>query len=531
MTTYFSFAVLGLLLPLTVAAYQAAPRRARWAVLLAASYAFYWMVSGWLVVFVAGATAVSWRVGLSIDTAARARDLELASPGARRRELRARYARRMRRRLAVGVALVLGALVALRCQAPLMSAASAALGRPAGGGAALAPLGMPVGISFYSLQAVSYLADVYRGTCRADRNPARLALWLTFFPQVMEGPISRYGDTAAALWQGRPVTGRSLYMGGSRILWGLAKRLVVANRLNSFVQPVFEAPGSYDGGVIALAAVLYTLQLYCDFSGAMDFAVGAGRVFGADLPENFRQPFSSRTAAEFWRRWHVTLGSWLRDYVFYPVSLSAPVKRLGSRARRVAGPRLGPALAGGVALLCVWVLNGLWHGAGSQYLLFGMYYFAVIWAGSLLEPVAQSACERLGVSREGRPYRAMQRARTLLVIVAGELLFRACSAAEGAEMLARASAALVTFAWGPLVGGGALSVGMDAHDFAAVAAFSLALLLVGAARERGVALLEGVWRRGAVARWALWCALVVAAVVFGAYGAGYVPVDPMYAQF
>lgn len=503
MTSYFSPAVLGLLLPVTVVAYQLAPRRARPVVLLAASLAFYVAASGWFLLFVLGATLVSWLCGLAVGR----RGPSGARSGADSDTRPCHQCQHRGAVLAAGVTLVLGTLVALRLQASIA---------------------LPLGISFYSLQAVSYLADVYRGTVEADRNPARLALYLTFFPQVMEGPICRYGEVAEGLWRGDPVTGRSLYLGGSRVLWGLAKTFVVANRLNAFVKPVFEDPASYDGSVIAVAAALYTLQLYCDFSGTIDFAVGVGRVFGAEPPENFRQPFFSRTAAEFWRRWHITLGSWLRDYVFYPVSLSAPVKRLGTRVRRAVGPRLGPPVASGVALLCVWLANGLWHGAGSQYLLFGMYYFVVIWLGSVLEPLARSASERLGVIREGRPYRVMQHVRTLLVIVVGELLFRAGSAGRGLDMLARA---ITSFSPGSLVDGTLLTVGMDAHDFAAVAAFSLALLLVGAARERGVALLEGVWRRGALARWALWGALVMVTVVFGAYGAGYVPVDPMYAQF
>ncbi len=137
--------------------------------------------------------------------------------------------------------------------------------------------------------------------------------------------------------------------------------------MNLLVKTVFASYESYDGGVIALAAVLYTIQLYCDFSGTMDFVVGTGRIFGVRLPANFRQPFFSRTASEFWQRWHITLGMWFRDYVFYPVSLGKPVKRLTTSARHLLGNRMGPVAASGVALLAgVWLGNGLWHGAGGR---------------------------------------------------------------------------------------------------------------------------------------------------------------------
>lgn len=524
MTSYFSTAFLLAFLPATVACYQLAPRRARWAVLLAASYAFFWVLSGPLVVFVIASTVSIWAAGLALDALASRRAADLARQGVDRRRARRLWGRRMRLALVVGVGVNLGILGVLKyagfvCEllAPL--------------GCALPPapsIGLPIGISFYTLQAVSYVVDVYRGSSRADRNLARLALYLAFFPQIMEGPICRYDQTASALWAGEPVTAQGLFSGGARMLWGVTKRMVVANRLNLFVQTVFGDPGSYDGGMVALAAALYTLQLYCDFSGTMDVACGMGRVFGVSLPENFRQPFFSRTASEFWQRWHITLGAWFRDYVFYPVSLSGPVKRLTSSARRALGNRVGPAAASGVALLCVWLGNGLWHGAGTQYLLFGLYYFVLIWAGGLLAPASEAVCARMGVARDGALWHAFQHVRTLLVVVAGELLFRSSSAVEGLGLLVRAT---LGFRASSLVDGTALSAGMDAADFVVTGAFVVALLVVGVLRERGARPLEAVWRRGAVARWAVCCALIVTTVVFGAYGAGYVPVDPMYASF
>ena len=524
MSSYFSAAFLLALLPATVVCYQVVPRRARWAVLLAASYAFFWALSGPLLAFAVGSTVTVWGTGLALGALAERRAADLARPGVDRRRARRAWGRRMRLVLAAGVAVNLGILGVLK-YAGFVCGLLSPLGRAS---APALSVGLPIGISFYTLQAVSYLVDVYRGSVRADRNLARLALYLVFFPQIMEGPICRYDQTAPALWAGAPVTAEGLFSGGVRVLWGLAKRMVVANRLNLFVRTVFDDPGSYDGGMVALAAALYTLQLYCDFSGTMDVACGMGRVFGVSLPENFRQPFFSRTASEFWQRWHVTLGAWFRDYVFYPVSLSAPVKRLTSCARRALGNRVGPAAASGAALLCVWLANGLWHGAGTQYLLCGLYYFVLIWAGGLRAPASEAVCERLGVARDGALWRSFQHARTLLAVIAGELLFRSSGALEGLRLLRRAT---LGFRAESLVDGTALTAGMDAADFAVVAAFVVALLVVGALRERGVRPVEAVWRRGAVPRWAACCALLVLTVVFGAYGAGYVPVDPMYASF
>ena len=524
MTSYFSPSFLAVFLPVAVLAYQVVPRRARWAVLLAASYAFFWALSGWLVVFVVASTAIVWGVGRALGAESSRRALALAEPGADRRAVRQRWQGRMRLTLAAGVVANLAILWALKYAGPLASFAAslgAVVGEPPS-------VGLPIGISFYTLQAVSYLVDVYRGAVAADANPARLALFLAFFPQIMEGPICRYAQTAQALWEGSPVTARGLFSGSARMLWGLAKRMVVADRLNSFVRPVFDDPAAYDGCVIAVAAVLYTLQLYCDFSGTMDLAVGMGRIFGVDLPENFRQPFFSRTAAEFWQRWHITLGSWFRDYVFYPVSLSAPVKRLTGAARRVLGNRMGPLAASGVALAAVWLCNGLWHGAGGQYVLFGLYYFVLIWGGGLMGPVAERFCAAVGIDHNGRAWHAWQRTRTLAVVFVGELIFRAPGGAVALAMVARLVGGLTLASFRD---GTVLSLGIDAADFAAVGAFCVALFVVGLLRERGARLFGRMWAAHPVARVTAMVCLALTVVVFGAYGAGYQPVDPMYAQF
>ena len=531
MNSYFSIAVIGAFLPAVVLVYALAPRRVRPVVLLAASYLFFWSISGALLVFLLVSTVSVWALGLLLGRLQTRRRGALAVPGCDRKACRRFYRRAMRGVVAGGVILNIGILIALkylgffaRIAQPLL----ALIGIAADGPGALGTIGVPIGISFYTLSAVSYLVDVYREGTAPDRNLGRLALFLAFFPQIMEGPICRYRQSASALWEGRPVAAHNLYRGGMRILWGLAKKLIVADRVNLFVKTVFDAGATYDGGVIALAAVLYTVQLYCDFSGTMDFAVGAGQMFGVELPENFRQPFFSRTAAEFWQRWHITLGSWFRDYVFYPVSLSAPVKRLTGAARRVLGNRMGPLAASGVALAAVWLCNGLWHGAGGQYVLFGLYYFVLIWGGGLMGPVAERFCAAVGIDHNGRAWHAWQRARTLAVVFVGELIFRAPGGTAALAMVARLVGG---FTLASFRDGTVLSLGMDAADFAAVGAFCVALFVVGLLRECGTRLFGRMWAAHPVARVTAMVCLALTVVVFGAYGAGYQPVDPMYAQF
>ena len=234
---------------------------------------------------------------------------------------------------------------------------------------------LPIGISFYTMQAASYLFDVYRQKIPADRNLFRLALYLSFFPLLMEGPICRYEQTAQQLWEA-PALRYQAPAGLQRTELRFNQKILVADRLNLLIKTVFDHYEDYDGLVIAVAAVCYTIQLYMDFSGTMDLAVGAGRIFGFQIPENFQRPFFSRSIPEFWQRWHISLGTWFKDYIFYPLSMSKPLKKLTTKARKRLGSHYGPLVAGSIALFCVWLCNGLWHGAAWNYIFFGLYHFA-----------------------------------------------------------------------------------------------------------------------------------------------------------
>ena len=176
---------------------------------------------------------------------------------------------------------------------------------------------MPIGISFYTLQAIGYMTDVYWGTIQAETEIWRTALFLGFFPQIMEGPIARYSDVADTLYTGKPLEYRNVVDGYVRIFWGLFKKMVIADRMALMVNQVFDHYADYHGAVILAAAIGYVIQLYMEFSGCMDIIIGSGKLFGICLPENFRQPFCAKNPSEFWRRWHITLGAWFKAYIFF----------------------------------------------------------------------------------------------------------------------------------------------------------------------------------------------------------------------
>ena len=516
-------------LPLVVLAYQVVPQRHRWKLLLAADYAFFFAISGKLLVFLLLSTVSIHHIGLWLGTFQTERDL--AVKGAERSErkaIKAAYQAKTRGVLTLGILFHVGLLLVLKYADffggnvnHLLTALGLSWQIPT------FAFAMPIGISFYTMQAVSYLVDVYRGTVKPDRSLARLALYMSFFPALIEGPICRYSDTADQIWEGRPVTYHNLTFGAQRILYGLFKKIVIADRLNPLILAVFSNPAKYDGGVIALAMVCYTCQLYMEFSGTMDVVIGSGEIFGVTLPENFRHPFFSKSISEFWTRWHITLGTWFKDYIFYPVSLSAPLKKLTANARKKLGNHFGPVLASGIALFCVWFCNGLWHGSAWNYIFFGLYHFVLIFAGNFFEPTNKWVLGKLHIDRQSLPWRSWQVLRTIVLVNFGELFFRATRLRTGLSMFRRifTKFTLASFRNGDFL------VSIDRKDLIVVIAGVLLVLTFSILQERGRSIRETAARQKLPVRWLCYYAFILLIVIFGAYGKAYTPVDPIYAGF
>ena len=263
-------------------------------------------------------------------------------------------------------------------------------------------IALPIGISFYTFQGLSYVIDVCRGSAEVSRNPLNVALYIAFFPQLVAGPIVRYSTVAEEL-QTRRETLSDAAEGMQRFLLGLGKKLLLANTAAEVADAVFtQAPDALSTGMAWLGVIAYSAQIYFDFSGYSDMAIGLGRVFGFHFPENFNYPYLSASVTEFWRRWHITLGSWFRDYVYIPLG--------GNRCG------VGRQLRN---LLTVWLLTGLWHGAAWNYLLWGLYYGILL----ILEKfVWGKALQRLP--------KPLQHLYALLLILVGWLLFRASGTSQ-----------------------------------------------------------------------------------------------------
>lgn len=315
--------------------YFALPLRWRWVWLLLAGYVFYGYGHAQYLWIIALTTAVDYTVGrLLVRTASKRRRTWL---------------------LAASLSLNLGVLFFFKYfnffSGSVASTLSAiGITSPVG----VLSLTLPVGISFYTFQSMAYTIDVYRGKIPAERHAGIFAAFVAFFPQMLAGPIERAEHLLPQFRQRFRFDEARTVEGLQRILWGLFKKVVIADRLAIYVNAVYEQPQAYTGAPLILATIFFAFQIYCDFSGYTDIALGTARIMGFSLSENFRQPYFSASVREFWSRWHITLSTWFRDYLYIPLG-----------GNRVALPRQL------LNLMIVFLASGLWHGANWTFIVWG----------------------------------------------------------------------------------------------------------------------------------------------------------------
>jgi len=273
-------------------------------------------------------------------------------------------------------------------------------------------LALPMGISFYTFQTVGYVIDVYREKTDIEKNPLKLALFVSFFPQVIQGPISRFGELSKTLYSGNPITRHNVARGANRILWGFFKKLVIADRLWPALAVLATNPEEYQGVFYLLSIAMYAIILFCDFTGGIDIAIGAAEIFGIRLPENFNRPFYSRSIQEYWQRWHMTMYSWFRDYVFYPMAASKKMLKFSKAAKKIVGNDVAKRLPVHITLIWVWFLTGLWHGATWNFIAWGLANGVVLMVSLELTPLYERFGNRFPSLLSNKAYRCFQILRT-----------------------------------------------------------------------------------------------------------------------
>lgn len=519
-------------MPLVMIVYQLLPARVRPYVLLFFSFLFF-LANSRLIFVPVLLTVLIWQCGIRMEKVRQESEEKLPSlDKAGRKALKEETEKRTKRLLHLGIFVILAVLFfsqylhfTLDNIAGLLSLGGITLKVPVWSF-------FPLGISFYSLEAIGYLVDVYWKKIQADHNPFRLGLFILFFPQVMEGPIASYKDTAVQLWKGEGLSMDRISSGLLRILLGLFKKMMVADRLARVVSCVYNNYDRMYGIMVILGAVSYTIQLYMEFSGSIDIVIGSAEMLGIRLPENFRQPFMAQNAADFWRRWHISLGTWFRTYLFYAVSMSKTVKNINKKLRRKSGRYAAMVGTSAMALLPVWLATGLWHGPSWTYIFYGFYYFVILLAETALMPFIEKLEDRLHVTGSTPWYAALNILRTWAVIFTGELFFRAKTMHQGLTLFAH----IFTGSFFPKRGVWTIltdqrAILLEKADYLAILFGIVVIVVIDICRERELGLREKILQGPLPLRWGVFYLLIALILVFGAYGAGFQAVELIYAGF
>ena len=368
---------------------------------------------------------------------------------------------------------------------------------------------VPLGISFYSLQAISYVWDVKRGTIPAERNPLKLALYLTFFPTVMQGPISRYGQLGAQLWARHSYSWDRMQSGLELALFGFFKKMVIADRAAMMADAVFAPGATMEGFPVLLGVLCYAVQIYADFSGCVDICRGICEVMGINLIENFKHPYFATSIKDFWRRWHIALSSWLKDYVYIP---------LGGNRHGVFRKYLN--------VLIVFGVSGVWHGVGINFFIWGLLHGVYQVMDAVTDGIRKRIVALCGLDENAFSFRFGQRIWTFALVTFAWIFFRAPTLADAWSVIQR----MCVFNPWTWIDGSYLKYGLDSKDLD-VLVCSLAVLLVVSIMQERFKVREWLAKQMLWFRWAIYLLAFFGTLIFGVYGPGYNASSFIYMQF
>lgn len=519
----YSFVLLWML---AFALYYLVPKKMQWYVLLGVSIVFY--VVGLkafpLNLLMTGIT--TYGCGIYLDTRLK-QERERVKQCAGKEEKKAvkeEYRKKRKRVQVLHIVFNLGLLVFYKYAVVVLPFAQAFEGSSAD---FLEKVVMPLGISFYTLTAVSYVVDVGRENCPAETDFFKVLLFLSYFPSVTQGPFNRYSKMKEQFEREHFFSYDGMIRGIQRFVWGAFKKLVIADRIGIFVDRVYGVEASsVSGSIFACATAFYMLQLYADFSGYIDMAAGVSETFGIVLPDNFKRPYFSKSVAEFWRRWHITLGTWFKDYVMFSFVMSGAGRKIG-KACKNKWNGLGRQVTPIIGTVLVWFLTGLWHGRNAGYMLWGLYYGILMSVSLLLESQYRVWKERFYI-REGRVWAFFCMARTWTIVFVADVMIRSKDL-EQAGAIYRSF--LTRLNLRGLLSSELASYGLGRYDFIILFAALLVWLLVSVLEERGRDVRTCLSEKPAAIRWACYYGIVIFLLVTGIYGGSYDTAAFMYQSF
>lgn len=526
-TSRFIFFLLGVIL-----IYQLLPQKFRWIWLLLASYIFYCFSGIKHLIYITVTSLSTYLASIMLDKlqkeqASYLKENKESLSREERKAYKAAMKSRQRRWLVLCMLLNFGILAVLKYTDFMIANINGILDI-AGSQKHLAFMNfaLPLGISFYTFQTMGYLIDVYREKYPVEKNPFKLALFTSFFPQLIQGPINRFDELKGSLFAGRNLTIKNVSFGAQRILWGFFKKLVIADRLLVAVTTIIRNPDEYQGVYVLVGMFFYAITLYADFTGGIDIAIGVAEIFGIPFRENFERPFFSKSIAEYWRRWHMSLSSWFRDYMFYPISVSKPMLDLSKLCRKHLGDWLGKRIPIYLASIIVWFTTGIWHGSAWNFIVWGLLNCLVILVSQECTPLYEKFHNRFKVGNSFW-FRMFQVLRTFWLMN----FLRTLDCYQNVGLTFRMYSTIFTrFNLMELFQGGLMRLGLSLQDYI-VLFFAVCLLLIVSLAGRRGSVREQIAAKPVMVRYLAYFAIFLAVLILGAYGVGYDSSQFIYSRF
>lgn len=523
--------------------YYLVPRKFQWVLLLLASYSFYLFSGIGQAVYILATTAVSYGAGLLMQKHRDAYQAQLDAAGDslskdEKKLLKKQSSARIHTIQVVTVLANLSVLAYVKYLNFFIGNLNGLFSLFAWNvSIPFTNILAPLGISYYTFNSIGYLIDVGRGRYAAERHPGKFALFVSFFPSIVQGPLNRYGDLGMQLQQPHELRYDNLKYGAQLMLWGFFKKLVIADRIAVIALTIFSPDYHVSKGAeVFLGVMAYSFQLYGDFSGGVDITRGAAQMLGITLPENFQRPFFATSMADFWRRWHMSLGAWMKEYVFFPVMVSKPVATASKLFRKRFGAYAGRVVPSVAAPLVVFFLIGIWHGMSWQYILNGLYNSVIIASSVALEPIYKKMTEKLRINTGAFSYRLFQMLRTLVLVSISRVLTRSASLGEALRLLKLVlrdrvflSSEGLDFIFG--TSGELFSYGVSEKEMFVLFLALLVLLVVGILQESGMKIRQTLAKQNLLFRWVMILLLLMAVMVFGVYGPEYDATAFIYGGF
>ncbi|MCQ2513803.1 MAG: MBOAT family protein [Ruminococcus sp.] len=516
-------------------------KKYRWTVLLAASYFFYLFIGYKYVAFILFTTISTYLIARWLNSiSVKSKKTIKAHKQDWDKDTKKKYKNniKIKKRLVMALDLVLnfGILAFLKYYNffagsinDLLNGFGADVSVPALG------LVLPLGISFYTFQSMGYIVDVYREKTEAEKNPFKFALFVSFFPQIVQGPISIYDQLAHQLYEPHSFDFTRFKYGVELIIWGFFKKLVIADRAVIAINAVTDNYNIYSGTTLTFTILLYALQLYADFSGGIDISRGVAQIFGIDMMENFRRPYFSKDINEYWRRWHISLGGWFKNYLFYPVAMSelfinTSKKMKNSRfGKTKAGAHIAKVFPTSVASFLVFFIVGIWHGASWKYVGFGLWNGGIIMLSVLMKPVFEWTIAKLHINAKSALYTLFQILRTFLVVLVGYVFDVAPSFMQAMHTF-KAFFVSQSFSagWSEIS-----ELGLGKKDYLVILGGAFLIFVISVIQERNskTTIREMLDRKPFILKWLVLFVGIMTIIIFGIYGSGYNAADFVYMQF